>query len=479
MMPELGAEIWFEILSQLPRAVLLELALVNRTFARQRREGLFRRFDFYPYAKGSDKSLLLPEAQDVDKALRRLDFWTSAAIAPNVRRCDVSPWYQGQYGQKFSASPEPYALLSAFFSHIGHFQTLVHLTFDRIQLSSSHLTILCELPTLRALGLDRCEVSAPASSSETIHRQTLGVQRFTFADHPDRKDALQPRLPLLDHSSIHTLSLNCDLLGLSKHLPIFTAVKVATLRMEVVNAASVKETIRLLAHFPEIVELEIVDGQSYGWGKTTSRVTSVPALDPAAAAVKNLTVPCQLLPAFLHGQAAPALTDLTIEWCTPNQFISALKKSTSGSSPRICSLAIQINDVVKAVGDAEDEDNLKLRGTVTAPKLRTILTSFPTLTQLVLEICCCIEPACDTNDIPMRLFSKLHSITTFPRTLITLLIGWNFSFDDPGDLEATSKRPTTRTNLPLRALFLGWCELVHDCAMSRRRDVCVSLASHS
>ncbi|KAJ7931135.1 hypothetical protein B0H13DRAFT_1858003 [Mycena leptocephala] len=430
-MPEVGTEIWLEILSQLPHAILLDLALVNRTFARQCQQVLFRRFEFHPYARESDGSLLLPEPRDMEQALRRLDFWTSEAISPNVRRCDVSQWFR--YGsRKFSASPdsEPYALLSTFFSRIGNFPKLVHLTFRDIQLSSAHLTILCGLPALRTLAVDRCEVTG---SSDAIDGQTLRVQMFTFADEFAKKDALHPWLPLLDFRSIHTLSLDCNLQGLSKEFPRFAAVKVATLRTEIANGAAAQECIRLLGHFPAIAELKLANS-----GHETP--AKIPNVDPAAAALTKLAISCELLPAFLHAQSAPVLSDLTVLSCSPTQLVSALKKNGSTSpSLSIDSLAIALYDCVESLGDEEDgwepDDDLKLQGTVTAPRLRTILTSFSSLTKLDVGIWCSIKSRCNTNVIPMNLFTKLPSITSFPPTLITLLIRWTFGYEHVGDVD--------------------------------------------
>jgi hypothetical protein len=272
---------------------------------------------------------------------------------------------------------------------------------------------------------------------------------FTFADEFAKKDALHPWLPLLDFRSIHTLSLDCNLQGLSKEFPRFATVKVATLRTEIANGAAAQECIRLLGHFPAIAELKLANS-----GHETP--AKIPNVDPAAAALTKLAISCELLPAFLRAQSAPVLSDLTVLSCSPTQLVSALKKNGSTSpSLSIDSLAIALDDYVKSLGDEEDgrepDDDLKLQGTVTAPRLRTILTSFPSLTKLDVKIWCIIEPVCNTNVIvsrsnflrwitmtlcqPMNLFTKLPSITSFPPTLITLLIRWTFSYECSTDVD--------------------------------------------
>ncbi|KAJ7826205.1 hypothetical protein B0H14DRAFT_2817711 [Mycena olivaceomarginata] len=100
LMPE---ELWIEILQDLPKETLQNVALSHRTLGRISRPFLFVTFVFHPYAVVSipqninrmrwpeaDEPLLLSqEAQD--RELERLNFWSSAEIAPLVRTCRLIP----------------------------------------------------------------------------------------------------------------------------------------------------------------------------------------------------------------------------------------------------------------------------------------------------------------------------------------------------------------------------------------------------
>ncbi|KAJ7145650.1 hypothetical protein C8R44DRAFT_755650 [Mycena epipterygia] len=92
------SEIWTEIFAQLPREVLMHVALTHGLFHRITRPLLFRDFEFHPYTTipgyylthCPPSRLSLPDVEPVDYLLQRLQFWFSADIAPFVRTCRVT-----------------------------------------------------------------------------------------------------------------------------------------------------------------------------------------------------------------------------------------------------------------------------------------------------------------------------------------------------------------------------------------------------
>ncbi|KAJ6621809.1 hypothetical protein B0H10DRAFT_946818 [Mycena sp. CBHHK59/15] len=81
-------ELWTEIVGYASRETLKQLHVTQRRFHRLSRPLLFRDFDFQPYAIDhygfGANDVILPAAAELDRALQRLKFWTSAEIAPHA-----------------------------------------------------------------------------------------------------------------------------------------------------------------------------------------------------------------------------------------------------------------------------------------------------------------------------------------------------------------------------------------------------------
>ncbi|KAJ7776944.1 hypothetical protein DFH07DRAFT_731415, partial [Mycena maculata] len=86
-------ELWLEVFHHLPRQSLKNVSLTYQKFKGISRLLLFAHLDFHPYAVGAKGDvLLLPQAKEVTRSLKRLDLWFSDEIAPLVRSCNISPW---------------------------------------------------------------------------------------------------------------------------------------------------------------------------------------------------------------------------------------------------------------------------------------------------------------------------------------------------------------------------------------------------
>ncbi|KAJ6525239.1 hypothetical protein DFH09DRAFT_173921 [Mycena vulgaris] len=147
------------------RATLKRLALTNRWFHHLSRPLLFTSFKFHPYslaaylegeARAYVEDLVLPQAEELERARGRLEFWVSDEIAPYVLKCHVEPL-------DFIGVPrpgqDPYMLLAAFFSLLPRFVNLQHFGGFYVQFTRVAMTNLCALPKLRSITIDSCVVA--------------------------------------------------------------------------------------------------------------------------------------------------------------------------------------------------------------------------------------------------------------------------------------------------------------------------------
>ncbi|KAJ7315359.1 hypothetical protein DFH08DRAFT_1040033 [Mycena albidolilacea] len=161
LMPE---ELWIDILQDLPKETLQNVALSHRNLRRISRPFLFVTFVFHPYAvpyipqnmdrmrwpEADEPLLLSKEAQD--RELERLNFWSSAEIAPLVRTCRLIPVPGGAWG----AENEPdvaTALLAAFFERLPRFNSIQYFHAYMVRFKQTGLANLCLLPALSRLEI--------------------------------------------------------------------------------------------------------------------------------------------------------------------------------------------------------------------------------------------------------------------------------------------------------------------------------------
>ncbi|KAJ7145637.1 hypothetical protein C8R44DRAFT_896735 [Mycena epipterygia] len=160
---QIPSEIWAEIFTGLPREALLPITLAQ--------------WSFHP----------LPEADHIDRYLQRLQFWSSAEIAPLVRTCRVTQWPPGlkyawhwQYG---TTMDNPFILLEALFDSFPYFTNLRHLLFNDIHFTQIGMENLCLLPKLTTLEVYYCTVAEEAVVSTLV---PLHLSEFRLAQHVHR-----------------------------------------------------------------------------------------------------------------------------------------------------------------------------------------------------------------------------------------------------------------------------------------------------
>ncbi|KAF7305681.1 hypothetical protein HMN09_00821800 [Mycena chlorophos] len=430
-MLELGSEIWLAILRELPKNTLPEVSLVNRAFATLCRQILFVEYDFHPYYTepyGDNDAPLLPEPQEIERFKERIGFWASEPIAPLVRRCRISPWSH-QENRTFVASTEPYMLMSAFFAQLPKLAKLTHLTLFKIRLPSADMFALCELPSLCSLVVKRVEV---LPGEEAQHDAKLHVKAFALEDAHEDRFGLRQWLPLLHPSSVQDLSLQCDVQNVLKLVPDFPSTKNLQFRMKLSDSTAIKDAITFLRHFPALVTVKLTQGSVAGTGRRLSSnynkfILQTPTLESAL-------VPFQLVPSLLQPTGPAALTDLSIGECGAKLFQAILKKGSVGE--RIRRLSVQFVETVGGKGEEDAFGNVKLKASsVSIAVLGASLAFFPNLTTLDIKINSTIEPCCETNDLPIKLFNKLATMADLPLRMQTFIVRWVFSYDDPSDCD--------------------------------------------
>ncbi|KAF7345855.1 hypothetical protein MVEN_01607300 [Mycena venus] len=190
-MPE---ELWIEILQDLPRETLQNVALSHRTLRRISRPFLFITFVFHPYAvphiprnvdcvrwPEADEPLLF--SQEVqDRELERLNFWSSSEIAPLVRTCRLIPVLGGG---AWGAENEPdvaTALLAAFFERLPRFTSIQYFHAYMVRFTQTGLVNLCLLPALSRLEIVLGMMVEPIDCS-SLHLGRVTSFRLQHARH--------------------------------------------------------------------------------------------------------------------------------------------------------------------------------------------------------------------------------------------------------------------------------------------------------
>ncbi|KAF7345859.1 L-aminoadipate-semialdehyde dehydrogenase [Mycena venus] len=201
-------ELWNEILQDLPRETLQNLALSHRTLHRISRPFLFVTFVFHPYGVPYSPQKLdrvqWPEAnepllfsQEVqDRELERLDFWSSTEIAPLVRTCRLTPVVIGKTWGAENESDLEIALLTAFFERLPRFTSIQYLHAYLVRFTQTGLANLCLLPALSQLEIVLGTMVEPIDCS-SLHLSRVTSFRLQHTRHssPNVVDSWMRLLP--------------------------------------------------------------------------------------------------------------------------------------------------------------------------------------------------------------------------------------------------------------------------------------------
>ncbi|KAJ7327639.1 hypothetical protein DFH08DRAFT_1026787 [Mycena albidolilacea] len=122
-------ELWLGIFRCLPTNTLKDLSSTDTRFKGIFRPLLFTHFHLHPFG-------ISPESPEFTRALERLDFWCSYAVAPLVRSCSITP-----RGRMEASPASRYPLFSLFLERLGQFTGLRELSARWAHLTQSDINL--------------------------------------------------------------------------------------------------------------------------------------------------------------------------------------------------------------------------------------------------------------------------------------------------------------------------------------------------
>ncbi|KAJ7064112.1 hypothetical protein C8F01DRAFT_1367511 [Mycena amicta] len=335
-------EIWHEILQYAPKD-LSGVSLASDRLRRISLPFLFSDFAFYPFyvttSKYSGQIGLRDKivVADVDKALDRLEFWSSSRIAPLVRTCTIS---EGKSGPNTSTkSPNRFndserhdadLLQAAFFEKLVRFTRLKSLSASSsIYLGGRDIYSLTLIHELESLSTS---CSVPGAEQVGGPTRKVKVRSFSFIldkNYWSEGGDLLSWLSHLDPGSLCHVELPVELVNfpVSTKLDRFPHVK--SLRAAWwVGERNMARNEALLSLFPNVEKLELCLGEDQYYpnssrpeGRNFFQRRPFPAL-------KNLQIPDVLVSTFIP-LAFESLTHLSVDSFTCAQLKDALKNQLS------------------------------------------------------------------------------------------------------------------------------------------------------
>ncbi|KAJ7749624.1 hypothetical protein B0H16DRAFT_1888040 [Mycena metata] len=353
-------ELWLKALGYAPNDALTNIALTSHRFCDLSRPHIFAEFEFHPYAIGS-AGVLLPTPRLVKKAAERLKFWLSDAIAPFVRVCNVTP--VASKASKISTSDQPYILLDAFFQGIRAFTGLRALTTNEVHFTQTGLSNLGLLPNLHTLRIEEYKVGL----GHAIDFDSLkfgNLRCLQIPAKPSLRNSLDHSrwIPLLSADKVCELELALNPPnGLDiDQIPSFPCTEKLSIYLPLSMAP---QNLRILSKFPSLRDLSMRDmdrgDEAMHWdGSGLQQLvhSELPSL------LNKYTGLFQTLPLVLP---LPNLTDLTIEVCSPLDFLQTLRGMRA---PKITSLTVAFMYLNSAVF----EELCTIFSAVTRVKIRVV-----------------------------------------------------------------------------------------------------------
>ncbi|KAJ7776899.1 hypothetical protein DFH07DRAFT_798134 [Mycena maculata] len=399
-------ELWLEVFRHLPLDTLRDVSTTSHIFGRLSRPFLFSHLDFHPYATRpyarhgfASHVLLLPEAAEVERVLERLNFWSSAGIAPFVRSCSITTWRKEGPGPSiFSTTDSPDVLLYPFFERLACFTGLQQLNAVVVHFTQAAIANLCRLPALTEMHIDTCNVVGGLES------QTLSISVLSIRHDVRREDGIGLWVPLLRPDRLHELDLMCNLrvLGVTiEDIPPFPNLH--TLSMTI-NLSRMSDTIAILSKFPSLQVLVLT-----GWGRLVYEADPLVPASDILPALRRYAGPHLTLPIFL---TCATLTHLTTHYCSPSDLMAQLAGTRTPGS--ITSLYASFDDLDTGA-------------------LGTLCAFFPQLTELRIRILFVADEDAFEDPLDSKttaFFSALAETPALPRALERLMISWKFEYED-------------------------------------------------
>ncbi|KAJ6566885.1 hypothetical protein B0H19DRAFT_1258068 [Mycena capillaripes] len=448
MCPSLPTELWFETFAVLPRRTLLSLHSTSQLFHGISRPLLFGDFDFHPFQIQEGANSRYSNQNDVDRSIRRLEFWTSSPIAPFVRACTFSAFCRSR--------DDPSPVFAAFFRLLPNLSSLQQLNCVIIKFDRVAVEALCALPNLTRVQLTGC------SLDEEVTGLLLRVKSFFYVHIAGTRSSGAHRwLSILDKGILYDLKLpsapspSLFLEGETSDLP-----NVHTLLLGIKDWSEIP----LLSKFPAVRSLQVPWCPSFS-GEVGRRPILFAYLD-------EYDGPHEML-LFLDPRAAP--TRLNIVPCDPQllleRFFTA-RVALRAVEQLLISLYFLQQDV-----------------------LGGCLTFLPNLRELRVKVC---QPF-DNMEIPdaethtrQTFYDSIVTSSPFPSTLEKLYISWP-AYSDPHTPFTLASAQAVRNalqsaNTALRCIWLAtpefqylWIrhtntEFTRMESISGRRDARIRLA---
>ncbi|KAJ7176595.1 hypothetical protein C8R46DRAFT_1076747 [Mycena filopes] len=196
--PDIPPELWTKILGHLPygRSHLSAVAAVSRSFRALAVPHLFAEFRFHP----GEAAERLTSGTRFQALLTRLAFWSSAAVAPHVRRCFISLWYTTVRLDSKSYAPVGAALFEAVSK------------FENLRLLSCNISTAVELPALRIerlAHLERLQIhGSQMQFPDSPATYRLQVPHFAYTNIPRLNTLQRSALTLLDPACLRSLEVS-------------------------------------------------------------------------------------------------------------------------------------------------------------------------------------------------------------------------------------------------------------------------------
>ncbi|KAJ7920161.1 hypothetical protein B0H13DRAFT_2656488 [Mycena leptocephala] len=383
-------ELWLEIFSHLPRhslkQCLAQISLTCRALRFVTRPLRFADFDWHPLLAHPTLYLMyLAPTPIVERALKRLKFWSSAEISSFVRTCHITPGTgdPGHMSHQYSRR-----LLDAIFERLPRFSGLRRIHAFRVEFSQKCVESLCSLPLLTHLDIDHCSVSSDARIDPS--GLTLRITSFVYRDGRRFEDPSRWVLMLHPDHLCQFTAFPCGPLfdNIIDNVPRFPRVHKLSVGM---SLETMSENCSILAKFPTVqsFSLEVMSGLPPSDAGSLSKM--LPTLAEYTGSYDTLHM-------FL---GRPALTRLTIKICRAEKLIDELKRVQSHNN--VTSLDVTVFDF------ANDEFIMLLR---LFPQLKELRISISLHWHLSATIM--IQTlACNPSAVPS--------------TLERLALSWNFT----------------------------------------------------
>ncbi|KAF7355906.1 L-aminoadipate-semialdehyde dehydrogenase [Mycena venus] len=396
LVPRLPLELFINILTFLPRAYLSDVSTVSHLFHDLVSPLLFSTFRFHPGVQIE----ISESGTRLRWELDRLEFWSSDAIAPLVRKSFIS-----LYCTKITANPEDSSPVgTAVCEAISRFKNLRSLSCNFANRRVDLLALRVQgLAHLQRLEINAGRLSPPRNPTAAM---TLSIAHFSYTEMPELVVSNSPYLTMLDPARLYSLELSPfhpraldNFLGDGSAIVMFH--KLRTLRLTFRNTDFTRVHASI-AHFPAVRELVVhING------------SCLPDTIPTTPLVRHLESykgPAVLLPLILAGSAPE---ELVVTQGSAAEVLEGLRTATHPDFVTSLSMGVKLHADIR-------------QSTV----LQDIFSLCPSLTRLALEVSSDGGRRSDDDGFgATTLAERLVEIILVHQGLETLVLRWRLGWE--------------------------------------------------